>query len=54
MAYLTVQDIMITLLFHPHLDVRGITRGDLRFCHEEAGADLAVQKRPQPLLLLFL
>lgn len=53
-TYLAVEDVVIAITLDGHLDVGSITRGDLRFCHQERRSNLAVQQRVKPLPLLCL
>jgi hypothetical protein len=53
-TYLAVQDIVVTITLDGHLNVSGITGGDLGLCHEEGRSDLALKKRVEPLPLLCL
>ncbi len=48
-----VDDIVIALALDARFDVRGIRRGDSRLGHQEGGADLALQERLQPFVLLI-
>jgi hypothetical protein len=53
-TYLAVQNIMVAITLDRHLDVRSITRRNLRLRHQEGRANLALQQRIEPLpLLLF-
>lgn len=45
---------MVAIALDGHLDVCGITGGDLRLCHQEGRADLALEERVEPLPLLSL
>lgn len=51
---MAIQDPVVTVLLHVELDVCSITTGDLGFCHQERGSNLAVQESTEPLLLLLL
>lgn len=51
---LAVQDVVIAVALDAHLNVGGITRGDLRLGHQEGRANLALQQRVEPLSLLCL
>ena len=49
-----VDDIVVAVALDAALDVARVGRGDRRLGHGEAGADLAVEQRLQPLLLVLL
>lgn len=43
---------MVAVLLNLHLDIPGVRGGDLRLCHEECRADLALHQRLEPCFLL--
>lgn len=45
---------MVTVLGHGHLNVGGVTAGNLGLSHEESRADLATEQRVKPLPFLLL
>mmetsp|Transcript_76924 Transcript_76924/g.204158 ORF Transcript_76924/g.204158 Transcript_76924/m.204158 type:complete len:455 (+) Transcript_76924:153-1517(+) len=49
-----VDDVVVAVRLDPRRDVRGIAGGNARLSHRKGRADLAVQQRLQPLLLLLL
>lgn len=49
----SVDDNFAILALNSKLDVGSIGRGDISFGHREGRADLAIQQRFKPLLLLF-
>jgi hypothetical protein len=53
-AYLAIQDVVVPVLRDCHLDIRSITRRNLRLRHQERAPDLALQQRVKPLPLLSL
>ena len=53
-AYLAVEDVVVAVTLDGHLDICGVTGGDLRLCHQEGRADLALEERVEPLPLLSL
>ena len=50
----TVDDIFVAVTLDAAGDVGGVGGGNLRLRHREGGADLAIQQRLQPLLLMLL
>ena len=53
-TYLAVEDVVVAVALDGHLDVCGVTGGDLGLCHQEGRADLALEERVEPLPLLSL
>lgn len=53
-AYGAIENIVVAIPGHLHLDIGGIRGSNARLGHEESRADLAIQQRRQPLLLLCL
>jgi hypothetical protein len=53
-TYRTVQNVLVALTGNLQSNVGGITRGNIRLGHEESRANLAVEQRLEPLVLLSL
>lgn len=52
--YLSVENPFITFLAHRHLDVSGVTGGNLGLCHQEGGSNVSIQKWLEPFVFLCL
>ena len=49
-----VEHVLVAVALDTHPDVGRVRRGDIRLGHRKPGADLAVEQRPQPTVLLLL